>query len=109
MSKTLTFAYKGQNYTLEFTRKSVQRMEHNGFLVDDIDTKPMTTFPQLFEGAFFANHPFVSKSVIEEIYSKLTGKKELVAKLAEMYAEPIHALLEDPEDGEGNVDWTASF
>lgn len=109
MSKTLEFTYKDVDYVLEFTRKSVQQMERNGFVAAEVETRPMTTLPQLFAGAFLAHHRFVKKEVIEEIYSKLTNKGELVGKLAEMYSEPINALLDDPEEKSGNVDWTASF
>ena len=109
MNKKLTFTYKGKEYTLEYTRKSIQTMERQGFVVSDMDTKPLSTLPQLFAGAFLANHRFTQKDTIDEIYEHLTDKKELVGKLAEMYAEPINAMLDDPEDPEGNVTWTASF
>ena len=48
MSKQLNFVYNGTEYTLEFTRKSVEQMEREGFVADDIHTKPMTTLPALF-------------------------------------------------------------
>ena len=35
--------------------------------------------------------------------------EELIGKLAEMYNEPIIALVEEPEENEGNVSWTASW
>lgn len=110
MNKQLKFSYKDHDYCLEFTRRSVEQMERNGFLVTDITEKPMTTLPTLFRGAFLANHRFVKQDTIDEIYSHMTGKTELIGKLAEMYNEPIQTLVEDPEDGaEGNVSWTASW
>lgn len=109
MSKTLEFTYKDTDYVLEFTRKTVQQMERQGFVAADIETKPMNTLPQLFAGAFLAHHRFVKRDMIDEIYTKLGNKAELVGKLAEMYSEPINALLDDPDDKAGNVDWTASF
>ena len=39
----------------------------------------------------------------------MTNKEDLIGKLAEMYAEPILSLVEEPEDAEGNLNWTASF
>ena len=43
-------------------------------------------------------------------YMKNTpNKSELISKLAEMYNEPITALVDEPEESEGNVDWTASW
>ena len=110
MNKQLKFEYKGKDYTLEFTRKSVALMERQGFIASDISDKPMTTLPQLFRGAFQANHPFIKQDVVDDIFAHLTNKTELIGKLAEMYNEPLNTLVEDPEEGaEGNVAWTASW
>lgn len=110
MAKQISFEYNGKQYTLEFTRKSIEIMERQGFNINDITDKPMTTLPALFAGAFIAHHRFVKRDIIDEIYSKLTNKQELLQKLAEMYNEPLEALMEDPDDNEGNVvNWEASF
>ena len=110
MAKQISFEYDGKQYTLEFTRKSIEMMERQGFNINDITDKPMTTLPALFAGAFIAHHRFVKRDIIDEIYSKLTNKQELLQKLAEMYNEPLEALMEDPDDNEGNaVNWEASF
>ena len=109
MSKQLRFTYQGKEYVLEYTRRSVEQMEKNGFVASDIKEKPVTTLPALFAGAFLANHRFVKEDVIDEIYSKLTNKQELIGKLAEMYNEPIMALIDEPGESEGNLDWTASW
>ena len=109
MSKQLRFTYQDKEYCLEFTRKSVELMEKNGFVATDITAKPMTVLPALFAGAFLANHRFVKSEVINEIFSKMTNKSELIGKLSEMYNEPIMALVDEPEESEGNVDWTASW
>ena len=84
-------------------------MEKRGFLVSEIESKPMTTLPALFAGAFLANHRFTKQEVIDEIYSKMTNKQDLIGKLAEMYNEPIMALVNEPDKAEGNLDWTASW
>lgn len=109
MNKQLRFTYQDREYCLEFTRKSVETMERNGFIASDIDDKPMTILPALFAGAFLANHRFTKKEVIDDIYSKMTNKTELIGKLSEMYNEPIMSLVDEPEESEGNVDWTASW
>ena len=109
MSKQLQFTYKDKEYTLEYTRRSVERMERNGFNATEMCDKPMTTLPALFAGAFIANHPWVKQELINEIYSKMTNRQELIGKLSEMYNEPIEALLDDPEENEGNLNWTASW
>ena len=89
MAKQLTFSYKGKDYTLEYTRRTVRQMEDSGFI---------------------AHHRSVKPDVIEDIYEHLPHKEQLIEKLVEMYNEPIAALLEEPEEGdEGNVIWTASW
>jgi len=109
MAKTLEFTYKGKDYVLEYTRKSVQEMEKRGFVAADADTKPMTVLPMMFEGAFLAHHRFEKKEVIDEIFSKMSDKENLIAKLAEMYNEPIMTLLDEPNEKEGNVNWTVNW
>lgn len=109
MAKQLIFTYEGKEYTLEFTRRTVAEMEKKGFIASDITDKPMTTLPALFAGAFLAHHRFVKEDVIDNIYSKLTKKEDLIGKLAEMYNEPILTLVEEPEEAEGNLDWTATW
>lgn len=109
MAKQLNFTYGDKSYTLEFTRRTVSEMEKKGFIAAEVETKPMSTLPALFEGAFLAHHRFVKKDVIDEIFSKLKNKEELIGKLAEMYNEPILALVEEPAEDEGNVDWAANW
>lgn len=109
MAKQLNFTYDGKDYTLEFTRRTVAEMEKKGFIASDITNKPMTTLPALFAGAFLAHHRFVKEDIINDIYSKLTKKEDLIGKLSEMYNEPILALVEEPEKAEGNLDWTATW
>ena len=109
MAKTLEFTYKGKDYVLEYTRRSVQEMEKRGFVAADADTKPMTVLPMMFEGAFLAHHRFEKKEVIDEIFSKMSDKENLIAKLAEMYNEPIMTLLDEPNEKEGNVNWTVNW
>lgn len=99
MAKQITFTYGGKDYTLEYTRRSVQEMEREGFQVDDIQTKPMTALPQLFGGAFKAHHRFMKRDLIEEIYMAMPNKEGLIQKLAEMYNEPLQTLLTEPEEG----------
>ena len=109
MAKQLRFTYQDKEYVLEYTRKSVETMEKKGFVASDIETKPMTVLPALFAGAFLANHRYEKPEVIDGIYSKMKNKQELIGKLAEMYNEPIMALVNEPDESEGNLDWTASW
>lgn len=114
MAKTLTIKdpVSGESYTLEYTRKTVEIMEKQGFIADDVDRKPMTMLSALFAGAFLAHYRWVKKDVIDRIYARLPRKDELLPKLVEMYNEPILSLMEEPEqngDDEGNMDWTANW
>ena len=107
--KQLKFTYNDKEYTLEFTRKSVEQMEKQGFIATEIENKPATYIPMLFAGAFLAHHRFEKKQVIDEIYANMTHKDDLIAKLAEMYNDPIMTLIEEPDETEGNISWTPSF
>jgi hypothetical protein len=109
MAKQIKFEYKGNEYTLEFTRKSIEIMERQGFVASEITEKPMLTLPALFAGAFLAHHRYLKREIIDEIFEKFTNKQELIGKLAEMYNEPIEALFEEPKESEGNVSWEASW
>ena len=109
MAKQLIFTFDDKEYTLEFTRRTVTEMEKKGFIASEITDKPMSTLPALFAGAFLAHHRYVKQDVIDNIYSKLTKKDDLIGKLAEMYNEPIMALVAEPEEDKGNVNWTATW
>ena len=108
MSKTLTIAYRGEKFTLEYTRRAVKAMEDSGFVASKVRDYPMMLL-DLFAGAFFVNHPRVKRQKIEQIYDSLSNKDSLLEALVEMYNEPVAALMEDPEDAEGNATWTASW
>lgn len=109
MAKTITFNFEGTEYTLEFTRASVATLEKQGFNINDISDKPLTTLPALFAGAFIAHHRFVRREVVDRIFDKMTNKKDLVMRLAEMYNETIESLVDEPEESEGNLEWGASW
>lgn len=109
MAKQINFEYDGNEYTLEFTRKSIEQMERQGFVASEITEKPMLTLPALFAGAFLAHHRYLKREIIDKIFDKFTNKQELIGKLAEMYNEPILALMDEPEESEGNIQWGASW
>lgn len=103
---TINFSYDGRDYTLEFTRKTVKQMEDKGFVAARFVDAPMTVLPDLFAGAFLANHRFVKREVIDEIFDKMTDKQMLIDTLSKMYNEPLEALMADG-DNEGNgIVWT---
>lgn len=113
MAKQLTIndPVSGVTYTLEYTRKSVEMMEKNGFVVADVERKPMTLLPALFAGAFLAHHRFVKRDVIDNIYGRMNHKDELISALVEMYNDPLMSLLDEPEQegDEGNLSWKTGW
>lgn len=110
MAKQITFEHKGKEYTLEFTRESIKQMEREGFVSNDVITKPMLTLPKLFAGAFKAHHRFdVKQKDVEAMFDLFKNKRALVDKLAEMYAEPVETLMDDPTDEGNAIAWDASF
>lgn len=109
MAKQLNFEYNGKEYTLEYTRETVKQMEREGFVANDIVTKPMLTLPKLFSGAFKAHHRFdVKQKQIDEIFDLFKNKNALIEKLAEMYAEPMETLMDDVDEGNA-IAWDANF
>lgn len=108
-AKQIIFEFEGVTYTLEFTRKSIETMERQGFVVSSITEKPMLTLPALFAGSFLAHHRFTKKEIIDQIFEKMTNKQELINKLAEMFNEPIMAMMDEPLETAGNVMWEASW
>jgi hypothetical protein len=110
MSKQINFEYEGKEYTLEFTRESIKQMEREGFVLDDVVRKPMSTLPVFFAGAFKAHHKFDTKQKkIEEMFERFTNKEALFSKLLDMYQYPMETLI-DNETNEGNaIAWEASF
>lgn len=108
MAKQIIFTYEGKDYTLEYTRRTVKQMEDEGFVAQDIDSKPMSLLPALFAGAFKAHHKFVKREVIDHIFDAMPDKEGLVNKLAEMYSDPIRTLLEEPTEGK-KVEWAANW
>lgn len=104
MSK-ITLTYDKTEYTLEYSRQSVKTMESQGFVLDEITSKPMTMIPMLFSGAFIKNHRGTKRSTIDDIYDNIVDKTGLMAALMEMYAETLSTLTEDSANNEGNVAW----
>ena len=108
MAKKINFKYNDKEYTLEFTRNTISTLERQGFVPQDLLTKPMTMLPTLFRGSFLAHHPFVKQDVVDEIFSLMKDKQGLLNQLVEMYNEPIESLISEPNDDEKNVVWTAT-
>jgi len=109
MAKTIELTYNGETYTLEFTRKSIETMESRGFVISDVSTKPMSTLPTLFAGAFLAHHRWIKPDIVDALFAKIPNKDDFLARLTEMYTEPVEVLFSEPESNEGNAEWKASW
>lgn len=103
MSK-IAITYEKKDYVLEYSRQSVKTMESQGFVLDELTSKPMTMIPMLFSGAFIRNHKGMKRALIDEIYEQIGDKTGLMEALMEMYAETLSTLTED-NGGEGNATW----
>ena len=97
--------YKGKSYELGFTRSSIVAMERQGFVIEEITTKPMTMLPMFWQGAFAAYNKNVKRALMDEIYDNIRDKQGLIAALCEMYAEAINTLTDEPEEDKGNATW----
>lgn len=104
MSK-INLTHKDKEYTLEYSRQSVRTMEQQGFVLDELTSKPMTMIPMLFQGAFIKNHKGVKRNLIDEIYKGIGNRSELMEALMEMYAETLSSLMDDDTEDGGNVSW----
>lgn len=105
MSK-INLTYEKKEYVLEYNRQSVKTMESQGFVLEELTTKPMTMIPLLFSGAFIKNHSGkdgVKRKVVDEIFNEISDKTALMEALMEMYAETLATLTED--NSGGNVTW----
>ena len=103
MSK-IVLNYEKKEYVLEYNRQSVKQMEGQGFVLDEIATKPMTMIPMLFSGAFIKNCRGTKRATIDAIYDGIADKTALMEALMEMYAETLSTLTDNND--EGNVTWT---
>lgn len=111
MGKQLTIKdATGKEYTLEYNRRSIQALESRGLDVTEIESKPATMLPLLIEGAFYMHHKGLAADKIDKIYASVPDKENFIGALAEMYAEPLEALLEDPQGTKGkNASWTKNW
>lgn len=108
MTTKITFTYNGKNYALEYTRDSVKDMERRGFVAAEVLEKPLTVLPELFAGAFLANHRFTTRKTIDAIFSQFDKKDELLNELAEMYSLVIDEFVNELETAHNGLQWKRS-
>lgn len=104
----MNFDYKGNHYTLAFTRRTAQALEHSGFNIYEVETKPLTRIPQLWSGAFALHHKRVTEEQKREIWNHMRRKDDVVTKLGAMYMDAVATLVVDSEEVESSedfIDW----
>lgn len=108
MAKTIRFTYKDVDYTLEFTRHSVEVMESQGFDIIGLEKKVISSIPDLFKYSFLAHHKRTKQKDIEEMYKLFSNKQSLGNKLLEMIIETVNSLFEEPDDEKNAIKWEAN-
>ena len=108
MAKVISFTYNDTEYTLEYTRKTLEKMEADGIVLAQLDKKPVTILPKLFQYAFFAHHKRISKVLVEEIFELFTDKNEMYNKLSAMAMDTLNTLFED-STAKNEIKWKANF
>jgi len=93
---------ENREYTLEFSRKTVSRIEQAGLDISQLESKSMTMIPLLFWGAFLMHHPHMTKDQTDRIlFEKLGGlQTEELEYLGKLYAEPFKTLVTSSEVAE---------
>ena len=109
MAKEIHFTYDGKDDTLEYTRRTVQQMETEGFSISKVTETPAISIPMLFAGAFKAHHKWMKPNVIEEIYAQMPNKDKLIERLAEMYNDSLATLMDEPDESAKKVSWETNW
>lgn len=103
--ETIKFDYDGKHYVLGYTRESVKQIEAQGFVLEEIQSKPLTMVPLLFYGAFAVHHRGTKRKLTDEIWEKIKGA-EILTALIEMYSQTVADLLGvDEEEDPNRIVW----
>lgn len=95
----------GTEYTLEFSRKSVEFAEKRGFKMDELGDYMMTRVPELFYYAFRMHHPTMTKTQTDNIlFDKLGGlNEEVLVRLGELFAQGYDTLINSDDSKNSKV------
>ncbi len=97
--------YKDEVYTLGFSRRTVQQMEKQGFVLEQVMSKPATFVPMFFRGAFLMHHPRIKEELVNEIFNSITEKDDLLVALIDEYQAPLNAMFDEPTEPEKKATW----
>lgn len=94
---------EGREYTLEFNRRVVERMERSGFKLDT--DRPNTMITELVQGAFTMHHKGMTPDRVREIWDAQRKKDDLLTALTKLYMKPLNDLMAEPEGEDENPTW----
>ena len=98
---------KGNEYILEFSRNTVERMQRSGFVLDT--DRLYMCGKDLITGAFQMHHRGMSWDKISEVWMRQNKRDALLAELAKMFNAPMLDLIgvdEQNSEQEENPTWT---
>lgn len=104
----IAITFDKKEYELEYSRQTVKNMEAQGFVLEEIGSKPANMIPMLFRGAFMKNHKGIKRSLVDDIYEAMPDKNGLISALIDLYGEALNTLFDDSESATGNGSWTMS-
>ena len=94
----------GREFVLEFNRRTVKLAEDNGLTLDNIESKMMSTIPDLFYYAFKMHQSWINKDETDRIlfdeFKGLTDQE--LKRIVELYVEPYNTLINVAEGDEKN-------
>lgn len=103
----IKFTVDGVDYTLEYTPRSVRKMEENGFDFSNMESHIVNVPYDLFRGAFISRHNYVPIEKRDELYEILKNTnikgQSLLECLSEMLKDELEYIVSKPK---GNVEWT---
>lgn len=94
----------GREYTLEYNRRSVVKVEQAGLEINNLESKSMTMIPLLFWGAFLMHHPHMTKEQTDKIlFDGLDGlRPNELEHIGKLYADPFNTLIASEDEGAEN-------
>ena len=100
----------GKEYVLEFNRRTVKLAEENGLTLDNIESKMMSTIPDLFYYAFKMHQSWINKDETDRIlFDEFKGlTDEELKHIVELYVEPYNTLI-NVSDGDEKNSRTVTF
>lgn len=107
MSKKITLKHEDREYTLTFTKRTLEDACNMGITPDNLTHNPMKVV-RLFHQAFMAMQPKMTFNKAQEIYFAQNKKEKLIEALIMLWNDVTDSIVEDADDS-GNVAWAVNF